>query len=74
MGWAPTSIKKITTEIGLFVLGGVETQLHVILWAMHDRKTVVEARERKISWSSRLRWVVGGRVMRVSLIHVCAWV
>ena len=44
---------------GLFVLGGPETQLHDILWAVHDGKTVVEARARKISWSSRLGWVVG---------------
>ena len=37
-------------------------------------KTVVEARARKISGSSRLRWEVGGRAMRVSLIRtrVCA--
>ena len=26
------------TENGLFVLGGPETQLHDILWAMHDGK------------------------------------
>ena len=26
------------TENGLFVLGGSETQLHDILWAVHDRK------------------------------------
>ena len=26
------------TENGLFVLGGPETQLHVILWAVHDGK------------------------------------
>ena len=32
------------TENGLFVLGGPETQLHDILWAVHDEKTVVEAR------------------------------
>ena len=53
------------TENGLFVLGGPEMQLHDILWAVHDEKTVVEARGRKISGSSRLRWAVGGRAMRV---------
>ena len=37
------------TENGLFVLGGPETQLHDILWTVHDGKTVVEARARKIS-------------------------
>ena len=26
------------TENGLFVLGGVETKLHDILWAVHDGK------------------------------------
>ena len=46
-------------ENGLFLLGGSETQLHDILWSVHDRKTVVEARARKISGSSRLRWEVG---------------
>ena len=62
------------TENELFVLGGPEMQLHDILWAIHDGKNVVEARARKISGSSRLRWVVGGRAMRVSLVRtrVCA--
>ena len=61
-------------ENGLFILGGTEMQLHDILWAVRDGKTVVEARARKISVTSRLRWVVGGRAMRVSIIHVRAWV
>ena len=62
------------TENGLFVLGGLETQLHDNLWAVHDGKTMVEARARKISGRSRLWWVVGGRAMHVSLIctRVCA--
>ena len=61
------------TENGLFFLGGPETQLHDILWAIHDgEKTVVEARGRKISGSSWLRWEVGGRAMCVSLVHVRA--
>ena len=29
---------KIMTGNGLFVLGGPETQLHDILWAVHDGK------------------------------------
>ena len=37
-------------------------------------KTVVEERARKISGSSWLRWVVRGRAMRVSLIHIRACV
>ena len=56
------------TENGLFILGRPETQLHDILWAVHDGKTMVEAKARKILGSSRLRWVVKGRAMRVSLI------
>ena len=62
------------TENGLFVLGGPGTQLHDILWAVHEGKTVVEARARNISGSSRLQWVVGGRAMRVSIVHVRACV
>ena len=69
MWWGPTSMTKIVTENGLFVLGGPETQLHDILWVVHDRKTVVEARARKISGGSRLRWVVGGQAIRVSLVR-----
>ena len=65
---------KIMIENGLFVLGGPETQLHDILWAVHDGKTMVEARGRKISGSTRLRWEVGGRAMRISLILVRACV
>ena len=57
-------------ENELFVLGGPETQVHDILWDIHDGKIVVEARARKFLGSSRLWWVVGGRAMRVSLIHV----
>ena len=74
MWWAPTSMKKIMIKNGLFILGGPETQLHDILWVVHDGKTVVEARARKISGSSRLRWVVGGQAMRVSLVRtrICA--
>ena len=29
---------KMMTENGLLVLGGPETQLHDILWAIHDEK------------------------------------
>ena len=53
-------------ENGLFVLGGLETQLHDILLAIRDEKTMVEARARKVLGSSRLRWLVGGRVARFS--------
>ena len=38
MWWAPTYMTKIMTENGIFILDGLETQLHDILWAVHDRK------------------------------------
>ena len=58
------------TENGLFVLGGLETQLHDILCAVHDGKTVVEARARKISGCSLLWWVVGAeRCAFLSYMH-----
>ena len=60
--------QKIMTENGLFVLGGPDTHLHAILWAVHDEKIMVEARARKISGSSRLQWVFGGRALRLSLV------
>ena len=57
------------TEHGLFILGGLETQLHDILWAIHDEKSVVEARARKISGCSLLWWVVGAE----RCTEVCAF-
>ena len=66
------------TENGIFILGGPETHLHDILWAVHDGKIVVEVRARKISGSTRLRRVVGAERcmegLRVSLVHVRVWV
>ena len=38
MWWAPTSMTKNLDRNGLFVLGAPETQLHDILWAVHDGK------------------------------------
>ena len=61
-------------ENGLFVLGGPETQLPDIFGPSMTEKTVVEARERKVSGTSRLRLEDGGRAMRVSLVHVRACV
>ena len=59
------------TENGLFVLGRTGRHMYDIVWAVHDgKKIMVEARARKISGSSRLRWEVEGRAMRVSLVHV----
>ena len=62
------------TENGIFVLGGPETQLHDILWAVHDGKNCgrSEGKENIVVFPV----MVGGRgqAMHVSLIHACAWV
>ena len=62
------------TENGLFVLGGSETQLHDILWAVHDGKN--RGRSEGGENIGVLPVMVGGRgqVMRVSLVHARAWV
>ena len=62
------------TENGLFVLGGLETQLHDILWAVHDGKKSGTSEGAENIGEFLIRWVVGGRAMRVSLVHtrVCA--
>ena len=62
------------TENGLFVLGGPETQLHDILWAVHDGKNRGRSEgEENIGVFSV---TVGGRgrAMRVSLVYGRAWV
>ena len=66
--------KKSWQKNGLFVLGGLEMQLHDILWAVHDGKTMVEARARKISGCSRLRWVVGAERCAFLSYTPRAWV
>ena len=60
------------TENGLFVLGGPETQLHDILWAVHDGKN--RGRSEGEENFGEFPVTVGGRVMRVSLVRtrVCA--
>ena len=62
------------TENGLFVLGGPETQLHDILWAVHDGKN--RGRSEGEENIRVLPVTVGGRgrAMRVSLVHVRACV
>ena len=65
-------------ENGLFVLGGPETQLHDILWDVHDRKN----RGRSEGEENIMVFLVmvggQGRAMhgglRVSLVHVRTWV
>ena len=58
------------TENGLFVLGGPETQMHDILWAIHDGKN--RGRSKGEENFRELQVTVGGRgrAMRVSLVHV----
>ena len=66
------------TENGLFVLGGLETQLHDILWAVHDGKN--RGRSEGEENIGEFPVTVGGRGqamhggLRVSLIHVRACV
>ena len=66
------------TENGLFVLGRPKTQLHDILWAVHDGKTHGRS-EGEENIEVFLVTVGGrGRAMHeglcVSLVHACAWV
>ena len=62
------------TENGLFVLGGPETQLHDILWAIHDGKN--RGRSEGEEHIGEFPVTVGGRGramngdLRVSLVHV----
>ena len=59
---------------GLFVLGGPETQLHDILWAIHDGKN--RGRSEGEENFGKFPVTVGGRgrAMHVSLVHVRACV
>ena len=59
------------TENGLFVLGGPQTQLHDILWAVHDEKKNRGRSEGEENFREFPVTVGGrGRAMRVSLVHV----
>ena len=66
------------TENGLFVLGGAETQLHDILWAVHDGENHDRSegeeniREFPVMVGGRGRAMNGG--LRVSIVHVRAHV
>ena len=62
------------TENGLFILGGPETQLHDILWAVYDGKN--HGRSEGVENIGESPVTVGGRrrAMRVSLVHVRACV
>ena len=58
------------TENGLFILGGPKTQLHDILWVVHDRKN--RGRSEGEENFGEFPVMVGGRgrAMRVSLVYV----
>ena len=66
------------TDNGLFVLGGLETQLHNILWAVHDGKNRGRSEGEEnigvfpVTVGGRARAMHGG--LHVSLIHARAWV
>ena len=61
-------------ENGLFVLGGPETQLHDILWAVHDGKNRGRSEGEENIRVFPVTMGGWGRAMRVSLIHARAWV
>ena len=60
-------------ENGLFVLGGPETQLHDILWVVHDGKNRGRSEGEDIGV---FPVTVGGRgrAMHVSLVHARVFV
>ena len=66
------------TENGLFVLGGPETQLHDILWAVHDGKN--HGRSEGKENIGVFTVTVGGQDramhegLHVSLVHARTWV
>ena len=57
-------------ENGLFVLGGPETQLHDILWAVHDGKNHGRSEGEENFREFSVTVGAGGRAMRVSLVHI----
>ena len=61
-------------ENWLFVLGGPETQLHDILWAVHDGKNHGRSKGEENIGVFPIRVGGRGRAMHVSLVHVRAWV
>ena len=57
------------TKNGLFILGGSETQLHDILWAVHDEKNRGRSESKENIGVFPVRVGGRGRAMRVSLVH-----
>ncbi len=62
------------TENGLFILGGLEMQLHDILWAVHDGKNHGRSEDEENIRVFPVTVGGRGRAMRVSLVHVCVCV
>ena len=62
------------TENGLFILGGPETQLHDILWAVHDGENHGRSEGEENIGVFPVTVAGRGRTMRVSLVHAHAWV
>ena len=62
------------TENGLFVLGRPDTQLHDILWAIHDGKNHGRSEGEENFGEFPVKVGGRGRAMRVSLVHVRACV
>ena len=62
------------TKNGFFVLGGPETDLHNILWAIHDRKNCGRSKGEENFGEFPVMMGGRGRVMhgslRVSLTHI----
>ena len=57
-------------ENGLFVLGGSETQLHDILWAVHDGKNRGRSKGEENIGVFPVTWVVGAeRCAFLSYMH-----
>ena len=66
--------KKSCQNMGFSSWAGWRHNCMTFFGLSKTEKIAVEARAREISGSSQLRWVVGGRAMRVSLVHVRACV
>ena len=54
-------MKKMMTENGLFILGGPETQLHDILWVVHDGKNRGRSEGEENIGGGGVPVMVGGR-------------
>ena len=64
------------TENGLFILGGPETQLHDILWAVHDGKNHGRSEggnsaEFSVTMGGRGRAMHGGFHVSLMYAHMC---